>query len=153
MEKGYLRKLLLLMATGFVLVGCSTQAPEETEVDEPETADVETDDSENTDETAVDAEAGEVTATIDLLIDGEVLADLSQEITVEEGTYLLDVMKESYDVVEDGGFVSAIEGHEQDLDAQRYWMYYTNGEMPSVGAADYEIQDGDEIEWRLEDSE
>ena len=151
MEKGFLRKLFLLLATGFVLVGCSTQAPEDSDVEEPDTEDVATDESDNTEDTGSEME--EITAEINILIDGEAVADLSKEITVPEGTYLLDVMHENYEVTEEGGFISAIEGIEQDLDAERYWLYYIEGEMASVGAADYELQEGDQIEWRLEDSE
>lgn len=135
-----LRKLFLLLTTGLVLTGCATDttdAPEDTS-----SADVE----------SVE-EAEEITATIDIVIDGESLADLSKEVTVPEGTYLLDVMHEEYDVVDDGGFLSSIGGYEQDVAAERYWMYYTNDEMPSVGAAEYELEEGDQIEWRLEDSE
>ena len=135
-----LRKLFLLLTTGLVLTGCATDttdAPEDTS-----SADVE----------SVE-EAEEITATIEIVIDGESLADLSKEVTVPEGTYLLDVMHEEYDVVDDGGFLSSIGGYEQDVAAERYWMYYTNDEMPSVGAADYELEEGDQIEWRLEDSE
>ncbi|HLR92774.1 MAG TPA: DUF4430 domain-containing protein [Atopostipes sp.] len=153
MEKGYLRQLFLLMATGFVLVGCATdtqEAPEETET--PDTEEVET--QEDTEEAASDAEDGQVTATIDVVVDGETIADLSKEVTAEEGMYLLDVMEDTYDLTaEEGGFISEIEGYEQDVDAGRYWLYYINDEMPSVGAADYELEDGDHIEWRLEDSE
>lgn len=135
-----LRKLFLLLTTGLVLTGCATDttdAPEDTS-----SADVE----------SVE-EAEEITATIEIVIDGESLADLSKEVTVPEGTYLLDVMHEEYDVVDDGGFLSSIGGYEQDVAAERYWMYYTNDEMPSVGAAEYELEEGDQIEWRLEDSE
>ena len=110
-----------------------------------------TDESDNTEDTGSEME--EITAEINILIDGEAVADLSKEITVPEGTYLLDVMHENYEVTEEGGFISAIEGIEQDLDAERYWLYYIEGEMASVGAADYELQEGDQIEWRLEDSE
>lgn len=137
-----LRKLFLLLSTGLILVGCSTDtadAPEETETPAVENVD--------------DSDATEVTATIEVLIDGEAVADLSKEVTVPEGTYLMDVMNEEYDIVDEGGFLSAIDGYEQDVDAERYWMYYTNDEMPSVGAAEYELEEGDEIEWRLEDSE
>ncbi len=136
-----LRKLFLLLTTGLVLTGCATDttdAPEDTS-----SADVE----------SVE-EAEEITATIEIVIDGESLADLSKEVTVPEGTYLLDVMKDEYDITaSEAGFISIIEGYEEDLAAERYWLYYHNDEMPSVGAADYELEEGDQIEWRLEDSE
>lgn len=150
MDKGLLRKLFLLMSTGLVLAGCGTdtsEAPEQTE--DAETADVEETPATEDAETAAD----EVSVDFDILIDGEAVADLSREITVPEGTYLLDAMEDTYELEEDGGFISAIEGYEQDVDAGRYWLYYINDETASVGAAEYELEEGDQIEWRLEDSE
>lgn len=165
MDKGLLRKLFLLTSTGFVLAACGTEteeAPEEAspaeEADVADVGDVEESEEaaeEETDDATEEAEttADEVTVDFDILIDGEAVADLSEEITVPEGTYLLDAMEDTYELEEDGGFISAIEGYEQDEDAGRYWLYYINDEMPSVGAADYELEEGDQIEWRLEDSE
>lgn len=153
MEKYLLRKLFLLMSTGFVLSACgteTTEAPEETE--EPDVADVEESEDAAEEEASEEAEtaADEITADFDIVVDGESVADLSEEITVPEGTYLLDAMEETYDLEEEGGFISAIEGYEQDEDEGLYWLYYINDEMPSVGAADYELEDGDQIEWSLE---
>ena len=143
-----LKKLFLLLSTGLVLVGCSAdtkEAPEGTEA--PVVEDVE-------DSEANSSEEEQVNADILISIDGETLADLSKEITVPEGTYLLDVMEAEYDIVDEGaGFVSSINGNEHDVDAERYWLFYVNDEMASVGAADYEIEEGDVIEWKLEDSQ
>ena len=147
MEKHLLRKLFLLMSTGFVLSACGTETaetPEETE--EPDVADVEETEDGAEEETTAD----EITTDFDIIIDGESVADLSEEVTVPEGTYLLDAMEDTYDIEEEGGFISAIEGHEQDEEEGLYWLYYINDEMPSVGAADYELEDGDQIEWSLE---
>lgn len=146
MEKYFLRKLFLVAATGFVLVGCGNEEATDTEED----TSVETP-SDNDSDTASDAET--VNATIHIVIDGETIADLSKEVIAEEGMYLLDVMHENYDIGEEGTFIYSIEGYEQDLDAERYWLSYSEGEMLMVGAADYELEDGEEIEWRLEDSE
>ncbi len=68
-----------------------------------------------------------------LLLKGEAVADLSQEITAEEGTYLLEVMHENYDIEEEGGFISSIEGYEQDDANGLYWLYYINDESAEVG--------------------
>lgn len=146
MEKRNLSKLFALLSAGVVLAGCTTDVADETQ---------EMDSSvEDTEEVADSTEeANEVTAKIDILIDGEQIADLSKEVTVPAGTYLMDVMHEEYDIVDDGGFLSVIEGYEQDVDAERYWLYYINDEMPSVGAGEYELEEGDTLEWRLEDSE
>ena len=143
-----LKKLFLLLSTGLVLVGCSPdtrEAPEGTET--PVVEDVDGADANSSEEE-------QVSADILISIDGETLADLSKEITVPEGTYLLDVMEAEYDIVDEGaGFVSSINGNEHDMDAERYWLFYVNDEMASVGAADYEIEEGDVIEWKLEDSQ
>lgn len=140
-KKMSIRKWFLLMSAGFVLASCGTEteAPEETGTDDgvEEAGDV----------------AEEVSATVEIEIDGETLSDLTQEVTVPVGTTVMDALNENYDVVAEEGFVSSIEGNEQDADAGRYWMFYVNDEMPSVGAAEYEIEEGDFIEWRLEDSE
>jgi len=161
MKKGLLRKLLLLMSTTMLLAACGTDTTEEpAQTEDVETTDVEevpeseeaAEDAQDTTEESETA-ADEVTATFDILIDGEAVADLSRDVTVSEGTYLLDAMHDTYDIEEKGGFISTIEGYEQDQDAGRYWLYYINDEMPSVGAAEYELQEGDQIEWRLEDSE
>lgn len=159
MEKSSLRKLFLLLSTGLIITGCATdteETPEETQA--PATEEVEdvaedatTEDTATEDAASEDAE--EITATFDILIDGEAVADLSKEVTVPEGTYVMDVMHEEYDVVDEGGFLSEIEGYEQDTDAGRFWMYYVNGESAPVGATEYELEDGDSVEWRLEDSE
>ena len=143
-----LKKLFLLLSTGLVLVGCSpdtSEAPEGTET--PVVEDVD-------DADANSSEEEQVSADILISIDGETLADLSKEITVPEGTYLLDVMEAEYDIVDEGaGFLSSINGNEHDMDAERYWLFYVNDDMASVGAADYEIEEGDVIEWKLEDSQ
>lgn len=149
MENRSLRKLFVLLSAGTVLAGCATNETQETDLAVEETEEA----GDSTDETVEVEQADEVTANIDILIDGEQVADLSKEVTIPAGTYLMDVMHEEYDVVDEGGFLSAIEGYEQDVEAERYWMYYINDEMPSVGAAEYELEEGDTIEWRLEDSE
>ena len=143
-----LKKLFLLLSTGLVLVACSpdtSEAPEGTET--PVVEDVDGADANSSEEE-------QVSADILISIDGETLADLSKEITVPEGTYLLDVMEAEYDIVDEGaGFLSSINGNEHDMDAERYWLFYVNDDMASVGAADYEIEEGDVIEWKLEDSQ
>lgn len=160
MGKNLLRKLFLMLSMGLVLAGCGTDTAQEQEpaqTEEAETTNVE--EVPESEEAAEDAteesetSSEEVTVDFDILIDGETVTDLSEEVTVPEGTYLLDAMHDTYDVQEEGGFISAIEGYEQDEDTGRYWLYYINDEMPSVGAAEYELEEGDYIEWRLEDSE
>lgn len=154
MNKSLLRKFFLTLSMGFVLVGCgtdTTEAPEEMNQAEQQDAAEVDEAQEQSEDTEVDT--AEVTATFDIVIDGEAVADLSEEVTVPEGTYLLDAMHDIYELEEEGGFISAIEGYEQDNDAGRYWLSYKDDEMLPVGAAEYELEEADHIEWRLEDSE
>lgn len=143
MTRNNLRRLFLLASTGFILAACGTDTAEDpSETDTEITQDDETSGAEDA--------VGEITFTVDIVVDGEAAADLSQEITTEEGTYLLDAMHESYDVEESEEFVSSIEGYEQEEDEGIFWTYYINDEMASVGAAEYELEEGDQVEWRLE---
>ena len=156
MDKKLFSKLFLFSLSGALLVGCGNQAedtPEETEEPDTEVAETPVEDPAETEETD-DAEAeDEVSFTIDILVDGEAVADLSKEVTAEEGMYLLDVMEDTYDIEETDGFISSIEGYEQDEAENRYWLYYINGESGEVGAADYAPEAADQIEWRLESFE
>ncbi|SHE55433.1 protein of unknown function [Atopostipes suicloacalis DSM 15692] len=153
MDKKLLSKLFLFSLSGALLVGCGNQAEETPEeAEEPETEVAET--PEETEETTdTEDAADEVSFTIDILVDGEAVADLSKEVTAEEGMYLLDVMEDTYDIEETDGFISSIEGYEQDEAENRYWLYYINGESGEVGAADYAPEAADQIEWRLESFE
>lgn len=47
-------------------------------------------------------------------------------------------------------FVTAIGGREADQAKKEFWSFYVNGEPAQVGAGSYEMQDGDEITWKLE---
>lgn len=153
MDKKLLRRLFVLMFSGAVLVGCGEQATEEPEeTNEPDTeAEAPADEADETEDT--DAEGEEIEYTVDIIVEDEAVADLSKEIVAPEDMYLLDAMKENYEMEESGGFVEEIEGYEQDEDEDLYWLYYVNDEEAEVGAADFEPEENDEIEWRLESFE
>lgn len=76
------------------------------------------------------------------------------EINVDHETDVLAYMVESFSVEgTEEGFITSIDGVEQDESEGLYWLYYINEEMPSVGAGDYIVEDGDLIEWKLESFE
>lgn len=128
-------KKWLLLASTLILVGCG----ETTSTEEVTSTPVET-----TEEVAV----AEITVAV--TVDGEPIEEGEQVLEVEEGAVLLDVMKEHYELDESGGLISAINGHEQDADAGKYWIFDVNGEMGEVGVAELELTDGDLVEWKLE---
>ncbi|WP_035051844.1 DUF4430 domain-containing protein [Carnobacterium pleistocenium] len=86
---------------------------------------------------------------ISLEQDGEKVEDTTKELEVEEGTTVLDSLKEQYEVIENDGYVVSIEEMEIDEKLGKYWMYEVNNEEAAVGAADYELKDGDQVNWFL----
>lgn len=73
------------------------------------------------------------------------------EADIPSGSSVFDLMTAlNVPFEEQGGFVTSIKGISQDTGAGKYWVYYINGEYAPVGAADYIVQDGDEITWKLE---
>ncbi len=139
MEKKLYGRLATLLFSGVLLVGCGNQeadAPAETAAEETE---------------SVEVIADEKVVSVAIYVDGESVEDLEKEVSVEEEQSVLAIMDEYYDI--DGaeeGFITAIEGYEQDDSEGLYWMYYVNEEMAPVGAADYIPEESDAIEWKLE---
>ncbi|MRI68663.1 DUF4430 domain-containing protein [Gracilibacillus thailandensis] len=73
------------------------------------------------------------------------------DFTVQAGTSLQTVLEENYDVeVTDDGFLTAIEGHQQNTDENIFWTYEANGEMVNEGIADYQVEDEDHITFDLQ---
>ncbi len=69
--------------------------------------------------------------------------DLLSEGTLKNGISLTTKVSDM------GTFVEAI-GNKQGGQDGKYWMYYINGQLPSVGADKYELKTGDRVEWKFE---
>ncbi|GEN53870.1 DUF4430 domain-containing protein [Halobacillus faecis] len=109
-----------------VLAGCGTQEENETSATQEE-------------------QVQEVTVQVQLSKnDGEEMM-AEDEITVEEGTTLMEVMEDNYEVEQSEGFINSIEGVAGNQEEKMAWMYTINGEEAMVGANEYEVEDGDEI--------
>ncbi|WP_066193146.1 MULTISPECIES: DUF4430 domain-containing protein [Gracilibacillus] len=78
-----------------------------------------------------------------------------EELQVESGSDILTILQENYEQVEltNEGFLTGIEGHQQDEENNVYWVYEVNGEMANVGMSEYEVSDQDEITLSLEKME
>ncbi|MBG9982106.1 DUF4430 domain-containing protein [Aerococcaceae bacterium DSM 111020] len=163
-----IRHWVLLLASTTLLAACTNDANDTETTSEEVVTESVTEESistleepqetesvaEESEESAISAEDGEeVTATISIIIDGEEQSELSQEVIVQEGTTLMEAMEEYFDIEYSDGMITSIDSHEQDVDAGRYWLYDVNGEMATVGAGDYELAEGDLVEWKLEDSD
>lgn len=66
----------------------------------------------------------------------------------------LDILKDSYQVQtksfgDAGEFVESI--NEVKPDSKHFWSFYVNGKQSNVGAGSYEVQNGDSLEWKLEE--
>lgn len=128
-------KLILLVSSAFLVTACGSSNQE----------------AESTAATSTQASSVEATVAVSFSFeeDGKEMTDLAKEVDVQEGQNVLDALKENYEVVEEGGLVSSIEGYEQVEKESKYWLYSVNDEQPTVGASDYILEEGDEVKWSL----
>lgn len=73
-----------------------------------------------------------------------------KEIEITDGDLLLDVMKANFDVEEENGFIYSIDGVAPKEGEEKSWMYFVNGEMAMVGAAEYELTANDRVQFDLQ---
>ncbi len=108
------------------------------------------------DDGATNSDEGQesVTITISSSVSGETEELTSEELEVSETASLLEVMEENFDVeTTEDGFITSIEGESQDVDNGHYWLYEVNEEEVNVGANDYDLEDGDAVEFELQPTE
>lgn len=80
-------------------------------------------------------------------------------VTFEEGKSAFDVMKSlqgegedfsfSYEESDFGAFITSINNYHPDI-ADSFWAFLINGEMSMVGVSDYQVNDGDELGFKVE---
>lgn len=69
----------------------------------------------------------------------------------ESGKDALTLLKQKANIeLDKSGLVSAINGRKADNDKREYWAFYVNGKSASVGPADYQTQDSDTIQWKID---
>lgn len=120
---------LVITTTMLLLVGCGTSEQENTK------------DQSSTEE-----------GTIHIIISDEEADEVysEDEVTIEEGAILMDVMQENYDIEEEDGFIHGIDGISPEEGEQKSWIYAVNGEDALVGAAEYELSVDDEVVFDLQ---
>jgi hypothetical protein len=141
MNKWLMRLASLLMVIGF-LVGCASESKDQNSTNNNQI--------EQTQSNSIASEEAEevVLITITKNHNEELLTE--KEAVIEDGALLLDVMKDNFDLEEEGGFITSIDGVEQNLDEEISWMYFVNDEMAMVGAAEYELSAGDKVNFDLQ---
>ena len=138
----YFGVMLLAIA---LLAGCSNSNTEE---DANSNTTVSTNESSGADEELADNEV-RLTVTID-----NGTENVTEEVVeVEEGAILLDVLKDTFYVEEDNGFITSIERVSDDADEGKFWMYSVDGESAPVGAGEYELNGGEEVVFDLQSVE
>lgn len=166
-----MKKVVMLSALGLMLAACGNNdqmVDEDPTVESPGTTDEgATDGTDTTDDTTddtADDTTGDTTDDAQNLINVSLEFDIDddiydvnedaweQRVETEEGTTLLELMQEHYEIEEDGGFITSIEGYAEDADRNAHWIFEVNDQQSSESAADYVLQDGDEIEWELDDN-
>ncbi|CAM5204748.1 hypothetical protein UACE39S_05913 [Ureibacillus acetophenoni] len=132
--KNILKRISLLMVVVIALVGCGNQTQEEVKPAEQT--------SNNTAETNVE----ESKVVLEVINDGKTE---SKEVTFTEGETALEVTIRELNAVEEGGFVTTINGVEAGEATKTFWALSVNGEMSMVGAGEVILKDGDKITWEL----
>lgn len=74
----------------------------------------------------------------------------AKTVAFTEGTSLMDVMKENFDIAEDKGMITSIEGLAQDEAAGYYWTYTINDEMVNTGAKETFLAEKDRVVFTYE---
>jgi len=96
------------------------------------------------------AEEGKTEAATQELPEAFATLEYAGEAEKDAFTLLKENADVDYDEFDFGVMVKSINGDASTAD--RFWLYYVNGEQAMVGADAYETQDGDTILWRLEES-
>lgn len=162
-----MKKLILISTAGLLLAACGDdQAGDQTPVESPEEntteetgTETETGGETGNEETEGTDETNETQTLITVEVEFDIDDDIydvnedawEQHIEVEEGTTLLELMQENYDIEETGGEITSIEGYAEDESRNAFWRFEINDEQATGGADEYELQNGDEIEWELDD--
>lgn len=129
--RNWLRNLFVLTAVVTMLFGCTSGGEQQ-----PET------------KTSSDEESSEqVEQTIVITISEDEGANVinEKEITIEDNQILMDVLKKEFEIEEENGFITGIEGIVADESEKEAWALFVNDEMAMVGASDYELQFGDHV--------
>ncbi|MGG5312778.1 MULTISPECIES: DUF4430 domain-containing protein [unclassified Enterococcus] len=87
-------------------------------------------------------------ATITLQEDGE--DKLIKKVIFKTGQNLLAVLEENFTVEEDMGFITSINGHQQNEKEKRYWMFSVDGKNTRVGAKETILKDEQTVIFNLD---
>lgn len=144
MNKWLLKLASILMVIG-LLIGCNSDDKNSGGTSSPNSSPDKSSETTNADEENEEI----VLITISKDKGEEIISE--KDVSIKNGDLLLDVMRENFKLEEgEGGFITSIDGIEQDVDAGIGWMYSVNGEIAAVGAAEFELSPGDKVNFDLQ---
>ena len=77
-----------------------------------------------------------------------------QKIIIEPKSTALELLKKTSQIRIEGegknAFVTEINNQQANSIKKEFWAFYLNGKSAPVGAGSYELQPGDQIEWKIE---
>ncbi|KAB8138370.1 DUF4430 domain-containing protein [Gracilibacillus oryzae] len=122
-----MKRFIITLITILMLAGCSGQdvAPDSTDT----------------------SGEGTVSITISINHQEEILAN--KELNIKETNNLMELLEANFEVEANDGLITSIEGYEQNIEKEIYWLYEVNGEQATVGASDYELSPGDKVVFDL----
>lgn len=144
MNKWLLRFASVLLIIG-IMAGCSSDTGSDDNASEGASTQTEEQTGEQ-DNIEQNEDAVAITISKD---DGEEVID-EKEVPIEADAILMDILKENFDVEEEKGFITSIEGVAPEKDEEKAWMFFVNDELASVGANEYELAPGDEVTFDLQ---
>jgi len=74
----------------------------------------------------------------------------TKTVTFKEGVSLMTIMKDNFDLEENQGMITSIDGLAQDEKAGYYWTYTINDEMITTGADDTFLGNNDKVVFTYE---
>lgn len=83
----------------------------------------------------------DISVTLVLKEDGQEFE--SKKVTVQPDTTLFAAVKDNFDVKAEDGFITAIDGKEQDNKANKYWTYTVNNKEVNTGAQEVKLKNKD----------
>jgi len=129
-----MKKFLILLLAASTLAACQSQEKVQAEQEASSSVSVSIDQ-----------------VTISVTANGEKLS--TAEVPFQEGDTLLEVMEDNFAIEtadsDYGAFITSIEDYAQDDSQNLYWLFDVNGEMATVGASEYILEEDDQIDWYL----
>ncbi|WP_330949584.1 DUF4430 domain-containing protein [Virgibacillus sp. MG-45] len=135
----WIYRLLPLLLVASLLAGCGSTDEEKS--NKPASNQTEQQASGN----ESDSKEKEETVVITISKDKGKEQITEKEVPIKEDAILMDVLKENFQIEEEGGFINAVEGIAPKKDEKKAWMYSVNGEVANVGAAEYKLKPGDKV--------